>query len=143
MILLIVISASVSLLRRQNGQDQKVPVRGMEIPYSLFYFLLSSALLFSWFQFGYLFHSIINERVNLFALLQTSGERLPEPPETIEGSLYSMLNDGGFVDLYFRSNLKDYITGLPADLHSRALATIVGGFVYGGLFGALHGLMLV
>ena len=140
MILLILIAASV-LYAPHKDDRFKIPGTGIRINYVVFHLILPAAMLFLWLQFGYLIHSIITDRLTVFHLFERAGEPKSEIQESINASLYASVNDGGFIDIWFRSFLQDKIMGLPSHAPKNIGAMIVGALTYGLVLGLLHGFM--
>jgi hypothetical protein len=167
MSILVIIGVSLHLTRSRN-RTVTLPLLG-KVDVLAFRLLLPAALILVWLQFGFLFHATINQRISLFISLSAAGEpkesgkskdsasvrsastatqdltAAGEPKErsdAVDGTLYSTLNDGGLLDLWFRSFWRDYVRGLPDLQPWKDFTWYISVLTYGIILGALHGVLL-
>jgi len=142
---LAVLSLAVALSRKEEHE-----VSGLKtgVPRKLLLALIPLTLMFLWLQFGYLLNHLIDARMTLFHLALTlAPERTPPiGDEAVASSklasLMSAVNDGGFLDAWFRAFLPDYIRGTPTTTLGVVGNAIALFLVYGSLLGGSHAAML-
>jgi hypothetical protein len=142
---LLCVISFVSLVAVTAAQDDSsVNLLGISVPLQTVRIVLPAFSLIVWLSFGYSLNSTIDSRLaTVLHIHRNIGERYQaENPYVLDTTIRSIVNDAGFLDLWFRSFYPKWIAGVPTSAWPGLQAHITGTVVYGIILGLHHGTML-
>jgi len=106
--------------------------------------LLPAFLLIIWLSFGYNLNLAIDSRISIVLYINNGiGEHFsPKQAYLPDTTIRSIVNEAGFVDLWFRSFYPRWVAGVPVTWWPRAGIHVTGAFVYGAIISLHHATML-